>query len=206
MSTNGTSTMEESPAIQLQRLTKVIYEIPIVGVTPLIANKWSAKAKELMLSAQQTTARPKRAPKDPAANFQEARYLLPDGQDGFPATAFKAAIVDAARFFDGVTMTDLRRMVTVVGEGPDQLVRIESDEPIMREDTPRNANGVADLRYRPQYTEWSATIKVRTIEGQFDINSLFALVDAAGNGGVGEWRPSAPKSKTGTFGMFEVTE
>lgn len=198
--------MEESPAIQLQRLTKVIYEIPIVGVTPLIANKWSAKAKELMLSAQQTTARPKRAPKDPAANFQEARYLLPDGQDGFPATAFKAAIVDAARFFDGVTMTDLRRMVTVVGEGPDQLVRIESDEPIMREDTPRNANGVADLRYRPQYTEWSATIKVRTIEGQFDINSLFALVDAAGNGGVGEWRPSAPKSKTGTFGMFEVTE
>jgi len=29
-------------------------------------------------------------------------------------------------------------------------------------------------------------------------------VDAGGNGGVGDWRPSAPKSLTGTFGRYEV--
>jgi hypothetical protein len=32
--------------------------------------------------------------------------------------------------------------------------------------------------------------------------SVIAIVDAAGLGGVGEWRPS--KAKTGLYGTFEV--
>ena len=31
-----------------------------------------------------------------------------------------------------------------------------------------------------------------------------ALVDAAGIGGVGEWRPTSPKSATGSYGTFRV--
>ena len=37
-----------------------------------------------------------------------------------------------------------------------------------------------------------------------DEASVIALVDAAGMGGVGEWRPSAPKSATGSYGQFRV--
>lgn len=194
------------PTIRLRRLERAVFEIPITGTAPLIANRWSEKARQMMLDAQQSAARAKKAPKDPVANYEAARYRLIDGRDGFPATAFKAAIVDAGRFFDGITMTDLRRMVFVDGEvaGQEKLVPIEYGEISMREDTPRNANGVADLRYRPQYWPWSANLHIHTVQGQFDVESLYALVDAAGLGGVGEWRPSAPKSKTGTYGTFEV--
>jgi hypothetical protein len=202
---NGTQVTEEA-TIKLRRLERVTFEIPIQGTAPLIANRWSEKAKEIMLSAQQSSARTKKAPKDPVANFEAARYRFPDGRDGFPATAFKAAIVHAGRMFDGITQVALKQMVVVTGEqvGQEQLVPLDFGEVIMREDTVRNASGVADLRYRPQYAPWSATLKVKTIAGQFDIESLFALVDAAGIGGVGEWRPTAPKSATGTFGTFEV--
>jgi hypothetical protein len=202
---NGSSAVLDEPAgIKLRRLERVVHEIPIRGTAPLIVNRWSEKAKQMMLEAQQTKARPKKDPKDPVANFEASKYHLEDGRDGFPATAFKASIVHAGRLFDGITQVQLKQTVVVIGIGPEQLVPLEYGSCSMREDTPRNASGVADLRYRAQYNDWSATLQVRSIAGSFDIESLFALVDAAGIGGVGEWRPTSPKSATGTFGTFEV--
>lgn len=197
----------QAPAVELRRLSRVVFSIPIRGVTPLIVNRWSEKAKEMMLAKQQTTARSRPEPKDPVANFEASRYRLDDGRDGFPANSFKAAIVHAARLFDkSLTQVALKQTVIVVGEGANQLVPIEYGEITMREDTPRNASGVADLRYRAQFWPWSATLQVKTVGGQFDHGSILALVDAAGVGGVGEWRPTSPKSATGTFGTFEVVE
>jgi hypothetical protein len=196
--------IEDTPTIQLRRLERKVFEVPIVGVSPLIVNRWSEKAKQMMLEAQQSSARKKKDPKDPVANFEASKYLMEDGRDGFPATAFKAAIVHACRMFDGVTQVLVKQSVIVLGEGSAQLVPITYGACTMREDTPRNASGVADLRYRAQYWPWSATIRVRCIAGQFDQESILSLVDAAGIGGVGEWRPTSPKSATGTFGTFEV--
>lgn len=196
----------QGPAITLKRLERVEYEVNIRGVTPLIVNRWSEKAKALMLSKQQTAIQPKKEPKDPVALFEASRYRFPDGRDGFPASAFKAAIVHAGRMYEGIAQVLIKQTVVVLGEGPEQLVPIEYDEITMREDTPRNASGVADLRYRAQFSGWRATLRVRTIAGQFDHNSIIALVDAGGIGGVGEWRPTAPKSATGTYGCFEVVE
>ena len=112
----------------------------------------------------------------------------------------------AARMFEGVTQVGLKQIILVEGEGPEQLVPIDFGEVTMREDTPRNASGVADLRYRAQYHPWSALLRVRTVAGQIDEASLIALVDAAGVGGVGEWRPTSPKSATGTYGTFEIVD
>lgn len=192
--------------LQLTRLDRVVFEVPIRGTSPLIVNRWSEKSREMMLAKQQTSARPKKEAKDPVANFNAARYIYDDKRDGFPATSFKAAIVYAARLFDGITQVQVKQTVIVVGDGPEQLVPLEYGEITMREDTTRNQTGVADLRYRPQYWPWSAVLFVRTIAGQFDEKSILALVDAAGIGGVGEWRPTSPKSATGTFGTFEVID
>lgn len=192
----------------LRRLERVTYDVPVIGTAPLIVNRWSEKARQMMLDKQQTAARAKKVPKEPVELFEASKYRLPDGRDGFPATAFKAAIVHAGRLFEGVTQVALKQMVLVLGDGQDErgdaLVAIEYDSVLMREDTPRNANGVADLRYRAQYNGWRARFQVCTIAGQFDEDSILALVDAAGVGGVGEWRPTSPKSATGTFGTFEL--
>lgn len=192
----------------LKRLERVVYEIPIQGKAPLIVNRWSEKARQMMLAKQQTSARAKPEPKDPAALFESSQYHLTDGRDGFPATAFKASIVHAARLFSGITQVQVKQTVLVLGDGfddrGDQLIALDYGEKIMREDTTRNATGVADLRYRAQYWPWSAVLKVQVVSGQFDESSILALVDAAGIGGVGEWRPTAPKSATGSYGTYEA--
>jgi len=198
----------EQPTRGLRRLDRVVFDVPIVGTAPLIVNRWSEKARQMMLDKQQTSARAKKDPKDPAVNYEASKYKMVDGRDGFPATAFKAAIVHAARLFEGITQVQVKQTVIVLGEERDargdQLIALTYGEVTMREDTPRNASGVADLRYRAQYSDWSAVLRVQTIGGQFDEGSVLALVDAAGIGGVGEWRPTSPKSATGTFGTFEV--
>lgn len=199
--TNGTA---PSASINIERIERGRLVVPITGMTPLIVHRFDEKAKEMMLLAQQTKTRAKKAPKDPAADFERSMYRLPDGAHGFPAVAFKSAMVDSARLFDGVKMTELRAVLHVEGEGPDQLIRLQTGEPRMREDTVRVGMGTADLRYRAEYTPWAADLVINFVPAMISAASVVAIVDAAGLGGVGEWRPS--KAKTGIFGTFQVTE
>ena len=184
--------------IQLKRLARIMAEIPIEGTAPLIQNRFSEKAKGMMLDRQQGKA-VEREPKDPEALYEAALYRLPGDRYGHPAVAFKAAVVGGARFYKGskLTMTGLKVALFVRGETSDNLVEIDG-VPKMREDPVRNASGVADLRYRPVYWPWRATLQIVYIRSQFSLDSLVALVDAGGNGGVGEWRPE--------FGTFKVPD
>lgn len=190
------------PEIQLKRLGRLQAQIPIEGTAPLIQNRFSEKMRQMMLDRQQGAA-VEREPKNPEALFEAAQYKLPGDRYGHPAVGFKDAIVGGARFYKGskLTMTGLRVMIFVVGEGADSLVEIDG-VPKMREDPVRNASGVADLRFRPVYWPWRATLKIVYIANQISVGSLVALVDAGGNIGVGEWRPE----KDGGFGTFKVPE
>lgn len=190
--------------ITLHRLRRDTVVIPIEGQTPLIPHKWSEKAKRLMLDKQQGKAVEKKPPKNPKEEANAATYWLAKGKPGMPATAFKAAIADAARHFDGLAIVTVKQAVFVRGEGVDQLVPIVG-EMSMREDMPRNATGVVDLRYRNQFFPWSAELEIEYVASALTPEALLALVDAAGLGGVGDWRPSAPKSKSGTYGRWQVT-
>ena len=192
------------PEISLKVIEREVLSIDIEGASPLIPHKWSEKALRMMREAQSgSKARAARTAKVPEDEAEGALYRLADGTPGMPATAFKAAMVGAARLFQGVTMTALKSAIFVHGEGQDQLVPIDG-EMTLREDTPRNATGVADLRYRYAFWPWRASLQVEYLTAMVDKESVIALVDAAGNGGVGDWRPSAPKSLTGTFGRFRV--
>lgn len=192
--------------LEIKRLEIIVMEIDVQGTAPLIVQRWSEKSKQMMLAAQQSTARVKKDAKDPVALYESSQYRFDDGRHGFPAAGFGAATRAAARYFEGVTLVLARTALTVLGEGEQQLVELRTEgEPTMREDTPRNANGVADLRYRAQYWPWEATLRLRFAPSLISPESVVALVDAGGMGGVGEWRPSSPKSLTGTYGTYEVT-
>lgn len=201
-STNGDAA-HVLASIELKRIERGRIAVPITGTAPLIVHRFDEKAKEMMLLAQQTKTRAKKAAKDPLADYERSMYRLPDGGHGFPAVAFKGAMVEAARLFDGVKMTELRQALYVEGEGPQQLIRLNG-EPRMREDTVRVGMGTADLRYRAEYWPWSAELIVNFVPTMISAASVVALVDAAGLGGVGEWRPG--KAKTGIYGCFKVSD
>lgn len=193
---------EEVAQITIDRIDSETIIVPLRGLTPLIMHRWSEKAKRQMLAAQQGRKAPKET-RDPQAEYEAALYRLGDGY-GFPASAFKKATVGAARFYGkDVPMTALKQFLFMRGEQSDtdgqMLVPIEG-EPKLREDMVTVGRGT-DLRYRPEFTDWSARLTVTYVRSCLSQSSVLSLIDAGGMGvGVGDWRPE----KGGEFGCYEI--
>lgn len=189
--------------ISLDQIAAETLEVPIVGTAPLIVHRFSEKAKRQMLDATQGRKTPKE-PKDPHAEYDAAFYRMKDGESfGFPAVAFKKATVGAARFYGkDVSMAALKQCMFFKGEpGADgQGLFPVSGEPQMREDVVTVGRG-SDLRYRPEFVEWSTTLTVTYVLSSLTRSSILSLIDAGGMGvGVGEWRPE----KGGDFGTYRI--
>lgn len=198
--------MAETAAISLTRIKMETALVDIEGTQPLIVHAWSTKAKAMMLASQQGKKSPKTA-KDPKADFEASMYRFADGGHGFPTLAFKSATVKggARAFGKSVKMTELRQSLLYLPDGTDvegsmMLTRLDADEPIMREDMVRVGMGTADIRYRAEYRNWRATLRIEFMPNIIDLGSIVALVDAGGTNGVGEWRPE----RNGSFGTYRV--
>jgi len=190
--------------ITLEKIAREVAEIEIKGTAPLIVHRWSEKAKQMMLDAQQGRKTPKTV-KDPQADYESSMYRFVDGRHGFPVMAFKAATVKGGGrvFGKRVKMTELRQVFTFLPDGigvdGTQLALIQG-EPTLREDMVRVGMGTADIRYRAEYRDWSAKLRIEYVPSVIDLGSVVALVDAGGTNGVGEWRPE----KSGSYGTYEV--
>lgn len=206
MTTKKAPTTGATDTIHISRIEAETLRVPILGTTPLICHRFSEKAKRQMLDAMQGRKSPKE-PKDPEAEYRAAFYRFKDSTDdgpfGAPVIAFKDASVGGARYYAQLTMTGLRQCLFFRGEvGADSqmLARIDG-EPRMREDVVRVNRGGTDLRYRPEFPEWTTTIEVTYVKSMLTRDSVLSLIDAGGLGvGIGEWRPE----KGGDFGCYRI--
>lgn len=190
-------------------------EIHIVGDSPLIMHKWSEKAKKEILDKQMKKAKTKgHDAKDPVRDFIDSIYWLEGEPEekteegfakaihngarfGFPSVAFKASAV-AAGYRAGVTknMVSMNAAFHIDGEFV-EIVGI----PQMREDMVRVGMGVADIRYRGEFPNWSATFTVKYNASAISLEQLVNLFNLGGFAcGLGEWRPE----RGGQYGMFHV--
>lgn len=179
-------------------------KIKIKGSSPLIMHKFSEKQQKQIADKQQGKAKNAKAPKDPKAEYEASIYYIPGSKKkkyGFPASGFKKAAVSACRYVDGITMTHAKGAFHVLGD----LVEIKiKGKPIMREDTVRIGGfgkKVADLRYRPEFQDWTCELLIRYNASALSPAQIAHLINVAGFSiGIGDWRPE----KEGSFGMFEV--
>ncbi len=197
-----------SAVVEIPRLNIKTIEVPISGTSPLICHRFSTKIKQEMLDQQKKggKAPKKRDPKNVDELFNESLYRLDDGPTdfGFPAVAFKNAMVRAAKLF-GLNMTDARQAFFVLGapgqDGIDLVPVI--GEPHMREDYVRLNGKTADIRIRGAFDPWSMMLHIQHNPTMLALESIVALVEHAGfSVGVGEWRPE----KDGPFGRFTITK
>jgi hypothetical protein len=201
------SPMIEQPQIEIKPLNFQDIYVDIEGTTELIMHKWSKKAKQMMLDKQMGKVVERKPKKDPEQDFQDSIYRLPDGGYGFPSAGFKAAIVSALRQYDKILpMVTAKVSIIVLGEKDDEgniLTRIIG-EPVMRESMVRVETGVADIRYRAGFPEWRARLHVRYNASLLTQEAIVNLINTSGYSGVGDWRPSAPHSFTGSYGCYQV--
>lgn len=201
----------ENIGITIPELNLGTFTLKIIGDSPLIVHAWSEKAKEMLLSKQMKKASTGREAKDPFMDFCDSLYWLtekpekPTMEDvqaakfGFPVVAFKTAAIDGA-FQSGALpkKTTARGAFHILGE----MAEIEGT-PTIREDMCRIGMGVADIRYRGEFSKWSTVLTIQYNKNAMSIEQIVSLFNIGGFGvGVGEWRPA----KDGSYGRFHVAK
>ena len=187
--------------------------INIRGTAPLVVNRFSAKAMEIMRQTQEagSTARSRktREAKDFDALFEGAKHVSDDGWEGIHAAAFRNAAISACRAC-GFKMTHARLAFMVMADGFDRvdgapLVKLTEGVAEQWVAPTRNATGVIDLRCRPMYREWGATLRIRYDAGMLTDGDVVNLIARVGmQVGVGEGRPDSKQSAGLGFGLFDV--
>ena len=191
----------EATGCEIKGIDKRNVTFRIVGTSPLIQHQWGAKAKLMMLEKKQGKKTKTRTICDPEAECIEATYRTDNGEYGVPLTAIKGSIICAAHNDLGIPKTLVMKALFIPCDDSKEILSMECSEPVMREDTVRIGPGSADLRYRPEFREWSVVVKCEIDAGLLQVKDLLTLVDRAGFGvGIGEWRPE----KKGDKGRFKV--
>jgi hypothetical protein len=206
MATVATQKVQISPAnMQFARFK-------LKGTAPLVQARFSAKAMQAMMSkmAAGSTANKSRA--KPARDFdddyRQAMHISTQGWCGVPAGAFRQAMISACRLV-GFKMTLAKLSLFVIADGIDKVDGI----PLVKfEGTPervdmavRNATGVADIRVRPMWREWTMSLTIRYDGDQFTAQDVTNLLSRVGmQVGIGEGRPDSRESAGLGWGTFEI--
>ena len=217
---------KKTEIVEIKPIEMSTVKVTIQGDTPLIMHAWSEKAKRMMLETQQGKAKGKKKDfKNPVDDFIQSMYWLTEKPDtdglseeeceqafdkaikngakfGFPITAFKQAAISAAyRMGWSKDKMSLRGVFFIETDYGD-MVEIKSDVPQMREDMVKIGMGTADIRYRGQFNNWSATFRLKyNVNGQYSLENILNIINAGGVVcGVGEWRPE----KDGQFGTYHI--
>lgn len=175
-------------------------EVKIKGISPLIVHRFSEKAKKQIQDKQAGIAKVrKHEQRDPESDFREAKHISSTGFEGFPAAGFKAAMIRGAKM-TGLVMKDAQMSFFVK---PDcistQLIKIKG-ESRMRTDMVRVGLDAADVRYRPEYENWSSVLRIEYNAGMISAQQILQMIEAAGYGcGIGEMRPEKGKFSCGRF-------
>jgi hypothetical protein len=201
---------QENIVIKAPEFLSAVYEI--YGTSPYVQLRFSQKARNIMRANMESGQRSKRGkardPRDFSSEFQESMYTSPDKWHGIPAPAFRNGMISACRIVN-FKMTLAKLSIFVEADGFDvldgtPLVRIYGDpEPF--ESLVRNSTGVADIRTRAMWREWSAKVVVRWDADQFNITDVTNLLSRVGmQVGIGEGRPDSKASAGLGFGLFAL--
>lgn len=205
---------DKNEVVDLKPIQKNYIEITIKGITPLIVNQFDEKSKRQIIESQMKKTRIKEI-RNPMEEFMRAFYWLTKMPEefteesfakalkegarfGFPSKGLKASIVSGA-YRNGAT----KDKVSLNGAFfiPDEFVEIKYEEVVMRTDYVRIARGGTDMRFRPEFRDWSITFNIIYTSNIYSIEEIVNFINLGGfSCGLGEMRAD----KGGNFGSYEV--
>lgn len=183
--------------------------VHLVGNSPLIFHKMDQKAqRELLKPAGKRRTNAERAQTlkhDPVAEFRASPIMLDNPKANtllaLPATAFKGAIMTAAKDIPGATKSQLGRLITVMGS------RVEIyGVPKLYMTTVRNSdiNRTPDIRTRAKMEEWACKLDITYVQPNLSARSIINLLAASGMVcGVGDFRV---EKGAGDYGRYRIVD
>ncbi len=208
-----TATPVAAPAIVSIRPANLqTAQFKIRGTAPLVQARFSEKAKAAMMAKMEMGSTANKSRAKPARDFDEdmknAMHISEEGWQGIPAGAFRNAMISACRLV-GFKMTLAKLSVFVIADGFDRvdgipLVRFDGT-PERHEMAARVGIDGTDIRIRPMWRHWTATVNVRFDADQFTTTDIANLMQRVGmQVGIGEGRPDSRSSAGLGWGVFEL--
>lgn len=198
--------------ITIMELRRARIRIFIRGLTPVICNAMSEKAKQqLLLPAKRKTAADKATTlkHDPLVEFRNSMYYARDMESSptavvFRPETFKCAIMDAAVNIPGTKKTDIGRLCYVEGSEIPIYGIPELHMSVVRS---ADMNRTPDVRTRAIIPQWAAIVDVVYTAPLITETQIANLVAAAGLiQGVGDWRTGKLKGNYGSFELCQAHE
>lgn len=209
---NGSLKKEELVKISVPNFAEAV--IQIRGTSPYVQHAFSQKARLKMEEVQRAGARSRtrktREARDFEADVEAAKHRSSDGWNGIPASSFRNALISACKIV-GFFQTRAKLAIFVLADGIDAvdgtpLVKIRG-EPEIHRGYARNESGVADLRWRPMWREWGASVRLTWDADMLSSVDIANLMMRAGKQiGIGEGRPDSPNSNGLGWGTWEVLQ
>lgn len=204
----------EKTEITLKPIKIKEVEITIEGVSPLIVNNFNEKSRRQILDTQMKKTKEKEV-RNPIEDGIRACYWLTPMPEEFTQEAFEKALKEGARFgfpAKGIKASIVsgayrNKMtpdkVSLYGAFliPEELIEIKYENMHIREDYVRIAHGGTDVRFRPEFDNWSMTFKMQYNENSYSLEQLLNFINLGGfSCGLGEQRVE----KGGNNGSYKV--
>lgn len=192
---------KKADTIKLPEFAIKKLKVKILGPS-LIVHAWDEKIIKQLEDIRAKKAKAARGAKDPIAEFEGCKYKDEKGRDAIPSIAVKHAMVSAARFLDDLPMTVLKGAFFVEGYWlPLTFKKCEMRRDLVRVGGKGPGTGAPDLRYRPEYHDWSVVVPIEYNSAAISAEQILQLLRTAGFCvGLHEWRPE----KGGVHGRFDI--
>lgn len=205
----ATKQVAQAVAIKPPNIQTAVFSI--TGTAPLVQARFSKKGELMAKMAEGGAAKNKRERKarDYEQEMRDAMHVSEEGWQGIPAPAFRAAMISACRLV-GFKMTLAKLSVFVEHDGFDALdglplIKFEGEPELSTMHT-RNATGVVDVRARPMWRQWAASVRVKFDADQFTLQDVTNLMARVGmQVGIGEGRPDSRSSAGLGWGTFVLS-
>lgn len=211
------NTKKSAPPAEQQKTEDVTIKAPnlrtiafrVIGTSPYVQHRFAKKAEMMAKMAEggKSKSKKQRDARDFDRDYQEAMHKSRAGRCGIPAAAFRNAMISACKVA-GYVMTRAKLAVFVVPDDIDQdgfpIVHIVG-MPERFDAAVRNDSGVADVRSRPMWREWSCVLRVQYDADQLSATDIANLLFRAGmQCGIGEGRHDSKDSCGLGFGCWTI--
>lgn len=205
----------EVRAIEVRTFAPRRFRFTIREVSPLLMHRDARIDEVSEMGGQKSRTRKKNIPTR-EEECARSLYRAPDGKIGMPSFAVWRSLVNAGKQFPGrfTKRGNASREIAsglVVLPGPDAILPLlingkQATEKDFIPDTraARNSDGTSVMRSRPRFHNWSIAVEAEIDPEMVNPDMLPELLYIAGRReGIGDFRPSAPKSP-GPFGRYKL--
>lgn len=181
-------------------------DIPVEGVSPLLIHKFSDEAMQAIKDKHAGNVIVKNKNLTLEEKIRRCIHKMDDGTIGFPVSGFHKGMVECAPYLQNVSKKLVKGAVKIIGDKNSPLMTIKYKKMTPQEDHAPLPMVAGNITARPRFDGWNCKLHVQFNASQISAEQIVNLLNLAGfHMGLGDWRPSSPKS-AGSYGMYKVPE